>query len=122
LNTNPVLIFIENIIMEGHAPEEEILSVLDVPPGKMGCVIGRKGATILSIKESCKYFSLSLSLFPFFFFLVLYIQCIFCSAEILIGGSKGPPDKVSLSFFVTSSWWCLEFVVYLILSLMVQKE
>jgi hypothetical protein len=54
--------------MEGHAPEEEILSVLDVPPGKMGCVIGRKGATILSIKESCKYFSLSLSLFPFFFF------------------------------------------------------
>jgi len=35
-------------------PEEEILSVLDVPPGKMGRVIGRKGASILSIKESCK--------------------------------------------------------------------
>ncbi|XP_065629270.1 uncharacterized protein LOC112003874 [Quercus suber] len=58
----------ENIIMD-HAPEEEILSVLDVPPGKMGRVIGRKGVTILSIKESC-------------------------NAEILIGGAKGPPDKV----------------------------
>ncbi|KAK7853113.1 hypothetical protein CFP56_036869 [Quercus suber] len=57
----------ENIIMD-HAPEEEILSVLDVPPGKMGRVIGRKGVTILSIKESC-------------------------NAEILIGGAKGPPDK-----------------------------
>ncbi|XP_070053880.1 uncharacterized protein [Nicotiana tomentosiformis] len=34
--------------------EEEILSVLDVPPRKMGCVIGRKGSSILSIKESCK--------------------------------------------------------------------
>lgn len=50
-------------------PEEEILSVLDVPPGKMGRVIGRKGVSILSIKESC-------------------------NAEILIGGSKGPPNKV----------------------------
>lgn len=83
-----------------HAPEEEILSVLDVPPGKMGRVIGRKGVTILSIKESCKYFSLSspfLFSFVFFFLLVLYIQCIFCSAEILMGGAKGPPDKVSLS-------------------------
>ncbi|XP_050264847.1 exosome complex exonuclease rrp6-like [Quercus robur] len=58
----------ENIIMD-HAPEEEILSVLDVPPGKMGRVIGRKGVTILSIKESC-------------------------NAEILMGGAKGPPDKV----------------------------
>ena len=36
------------------APEEEILSILDVPQGKMGRVIGRKGATILAIKESCK--------------------------------------------------------------------
>ena len=51
-----------------HAPEEEILSVLDVPPGKMGRVIGRKGVTILSIKESCKYFSLSSPLFIFFCF------------------------------------------------------
>ncbi|PON86194.1 Polyribonucleotide nucleotidyltransferase [Trema orientale] len=55
--------------VEGNALEEEILSVLDVPPGKMGCVIGRRGASILAIKESC-------------------------NAEILIGGSKGPPDKV----------------------------
>ncbi|KAK3028895.1 hypothetical protein RJ639_039904 [Escallonia herrerae] len=57
------------LIAEGNAPEEEILSVVNVPPGKMGCVIGRKGSSILSIKESC-------------------------NAEILIGGAKGPPDKV----------------------------
>ncbi|XWS70275.1 hypothetical protein CRYUN_Cryun03dG0034500 [Craigia yunnanensis] len=59
----------DNLITEGNAPEEEILSILDVPRGKMGRVIGRKGASILSIKESCK-------------------------AEILVGGDKGPPDKV----------------------------
>ncbi|KAJ6957566.1 uncharacterized protein [Populus alba] len=38
-------------------------------PGKMGRVIGRRGASILSVKESCK-------------------------AEIFIGGAKGPTDKV----------------------------
>ncbi|XP_057524202.1 uncharacterized protein LOC130803969 isoform X1 [Amaranthus tricolor] len=54
---------------ETEAVEEEILSVLEIPPGKMGLVIGKRGATILSIKESCH-------------------------AEILMGGSKGPPDKV----------------------------
>lgn len=59
----------DNVVIDGDVPEEEILSVLDVPPGKMGRVIGRKGASILSIKESC-------------------------NAEILIGGAKGPPDKV----------------------------
>ncbi|KAK9273044.1 hypothetical protein L1049_017851 [Liquidambar formosana] len=59
----------DDINAEENAHEEEILSVLDVPPGKMGRVIGKRGASILSIKESCK-------------------------AEILIGGSKGPPDKV----------------------------
>ncbi|KAI8544552.1 hypothetical protein RHMOL_Rhmol08G0306100 [Rhododendron molle] len=59
----------DNLAVEGNAPEQEILSVLDVPPGKMGCIIGKKGASILSIKESC-------------------------GAEILIGGAKGPPDKV----------------------------
>ncbi|EEF45822.1 egalitarian protein homolog [Ricinus communis] len=58
-----------NLVGDGNAPEEEILSVLGVPPGKMGRVIGRRGASILSIKESC-------------------------NAEIFIGGSKGPPDKV----------------------------
>ncbi|MCH98586.1 3'-5' exonuclease, partial [Trifolium medium] len=47
--------------IDGNGPEEEILSVLDVPPGKMGCII--------AIKESC-------------------------NAEILIGGPRGPPDKV----------------------------
>ncbi|KAE9467908.1 hypothetical protein C3L33_00203, partial [Rhododendron williamsianum] len=59
----------DNLAVEGNVPEQEILSVLDVPPGKMGCIIGKKGASILSIKESC-------------------------GAEILIGGAKGPPDKV----------------------------
>lgn len=59
----------ENLMVDGKAPEEEILSVLEIPQGKMGCVIGRKGASILSIKQCCK-------------------------AEILIGGAKGPPDMV----------------------------
>ncbi|KAJ9183541.1 hypothetical protein P3X46_007382 [Hevea brasiliensis] len=59
----------DNLIAEGNNPEEEILSVLDVPPGKMGRVIGRRGASIVSIKESC-------------------------NAEIFTGGAKGPPDKV----------------------------
>ncbi|RZC51544.1 hypothetical protein C5167_019968 [Papaver somniferum] len=59
----------DNTFKEGDIPEEEILSVLHVPPGKMGLVIGRRGATIMSVKESC-------------------------NAEILMGGSKGPPDKV----------------------------
>ncbi|XP_055820470.1 uncharacterized protein LOC129889261 isoform X2 [Solanum dulcamara] len=59
----------ENIIADESILEEETLSVVDVPPGKMGRVIGRRGASILSIKESC-------------------------NAEIFIGGAKGPPDKV----------------------------
>ncbi|KAL5579383.1 hypothetical protein UlMin_011825 [Ulmus minor] len=59
----------DNLIMEGIAPEEEILSIVNVPPEKMGCIIGKKGASILAIKKSCK-------------------------AEILIGGVKGSSDKV----------------------------
>lgn len=59
----------DSLIAEGNVPEDEILSVLDVPSGKMGRVIGRRGASIMSVKESC-------------------------NAEILIGGAKGPPDKV----------------------------
>ncbi|WCJ29556.1 hypothetical protein M5689_011182 [Euphorbia peplus] len=59
----------DTLTKDGIAPEEEILSVLDVPPGKMGCIIGKRGASILSIKESC-------------------------NAEIVIGGGKGPPNKV----------------------------
>ncbi|KAJ6914937.1 Polyribonucleotide nucleotidyltransferase [Populus alba x Populus x berolinensis] len=58
----------DNLTIEDNAPEEEILYVLDVPPGKMGRVIGRRGASILSIKQSC-------------------------NAEIFFGGAKGPPDK-----------------------------
>lgn len=59
----------DTLIAEDNAPEEEVLSVLNVPYGKMGVVIGRRGASILSIKESC-------------------------NCEIFIGGAKGPPDKV----------------------------
>ncbi|KAL3818979.1 hypothetical protein ACJIZ3_004884 [Penstemon smallii] len=59
----------ENLIVDNDAPEEETLFVLDVPPGKMGCIIGKRGANILSIKESCR-------------------------AEIIFGADKGPPDKV----------------------------
>ncbi|KAM3207617.1 hypothetical protein ACQJBY_062706 [Aegilops geniculata] len=35
-------------------PEVDILSLLVVPPGKMGCIIGRKGSSIIVVKESCK--------------------------------------------------------------------
>ncbi|CAA6666124.1 unnamed protein product [Spirodela intermedia] len=35
-------------------PPSQILSVLNVPPGKMGRVIGKRGACILSVKQSCK--------------------------------------------------------------------
>ncbi|CAN6457029.1 unnamed protein product [Victoria cruziana] len=59
----------DNLLIEGNVPEGEILSVVSVPFGKMGRIIGRRGASILSIK-----------------------QC--CNAEILIGGTKGPPDKI----------------------------
>ncbi|XXG48271.1 hypothetical protein AAC387_Pa02g2769 [Persea americana] len=59
----------DSLIAGGDVLEEEILSVLNVPSGKMGRVIGRGGASIRAIKESC-------------------------NAEILIGGAKGPPDKV----------------------------
>lgn len=47
--------YLDDIVAEGYVPEEEILSILNVPPGKMGRVIGRKGASIQSVKESCQY-------------------------------------------------------------------
>ncbi|KAE8682643.1 3'-5' exonuclease domain-containing protein [Hibiscus syriacus] len=53
----------------GDAPEEEMLSILVVPRGKMGRVIGRKGVSILAIKKCC-------------------------NAEIHFGGAKGPPDNI----------------------------
>ncbi|GMI81412.1 hypothetical protein like AT2G25910 [Hibiscus trionum] len=59
----------DSLMVEGNAPEEEILSILDVPQGKMGRVIGRKGVSILAIKNCC-------------------------NAEIHFGGDKGPPDKI----------------------------
>ncbi|KAI3698443.1 hypothetical protein L2E82_41992 [Cichorium intybus] len=58
----------ENLVTD-DGPEEEILAVVDVPPGKMGLIIGKRGASILAIKQAC-------------------------DAEIFIGGAKGPPDKV----------------------------
>lgn len=45
----------ESLNADKQAPEEETLSVLDVPPGKMGCIIGKRGANILAIKEGCRY-------------------------------------------------------------------
>ncbi|KAG6552509.1 hypothetical protein Mapa_005929 [Marchantia paleacea] len=39
---------------EGRSPEEEVLAVVDVIPGKMGRIIGKKGSSILSIKQSCR--------------------------------------------------------------------
>ncbi|KAK4259487.1 hypothetical protein QN277_005813 [Acacia crassicarpa] len=59
----------DNLRVDGDAPEEEILSVLDVPSGKMGRIIGKRGSTIKSIKASC-------------------------NAEIETGGKEGPADKV----------------------------
>lgn len=59
----------DDIEADVYVPEADILSVLDVPPGKMGRVIGRKGSTIMAVKESC-------------------------NVEIHIGGAKGPPDRV----------------------------
>ncbi|KAL3696055.1 hypothetical protein R1sor_010131 [Riccia sorocarpa] len=54
---------------DGISSEEEVLAVVDVLPGKMGRIIGKKGSSILSIKQSCR-------------------------ADIFVGGAKGPPDKV----------------------------
>uniref|UniRef100_A0A0C9S2I7 TSA: Wollemia nobilis Ref_Wollemi_Transcript_19223_1643 transcribed RNA sequence n=1 Tax=Wollemia nobilis TaxID=56998 RepID=A0A0C9S2I7_9CONI len=62
----------DDLVTEGEILEEEVLSVIDVPRGKMGRVIGKRGASILAVKGSCK-------------------------AEIFIGGAKGPPDKI---FFI----------------------
>ncbi|GMI92576.1 hypothetical protein like AT2G25910 [Hibiscus trionum] len=59
----------DSLKVGGNAPEEEVLSILDVPPGKMGLIVGKKGASILAIKASC-------------------------TAEIHIGGDRGPADKV----------------------------
>ncbi|CAL9750476.1 unnamed protein product [Musa acuminata subsp. burmannicoides] len=40
--------------------EDEILSILNVPPRKTGRVIRRKGAFFQSVKEACKCISLGL--------------------------------------------------------------
>lgn len=44
----------DGIEADVYIPEVDILSVLDVPPGKMGRVIGKRGATIMDVKGSCK--------------------------------------------------------------------
>ncbi|CAM6094567.1 unnamed protein product [Calypogeia fissa] len=54
---------------EAIAHQEEVLAVVNVTPGRMGRIIGKKGSSILSIKQSCR-------------------------AAIFMGGAKGPPDKV----------------------------
>ncbi|KAG0485071.1 hypothetical protein HPP92_009150 [Vanilla planifolia] len=66
----PLPVLPDTLVSEGDASQEEILSVLEVPPGKMGLVIGKKGASILEIKKGCN------------------------AADIILGGAKGPPNKV----------------------------
>ena len=34
--------------------EEEVLAMVDVPHGKMGRIIGKKGSSILAIKQACR--------------------------------------------------------------------
>lgn len=95
---------IENLIAESDDVEEEILSALDVPPGKMGRIIGRRGASIKLVKESCKYYSLLPSLKVWCSHNdFLDLKFFYCSAEIHIGGAKGPPDKVSPCCHIDSS-------------------
>lgn len=65
----PIPTIPDSIKAKGDAPEEEISFVINVPPGKMGCIIGKKGASILAIKKSC-------------------------NADILFGGERGLQDKV----------------------------
>jgi len=57
--------------VDGKLPEFEILSVIDVPPGKMGRVIGVQGDSIRHIKKS--------------------FRC-----DIFIEKQRGPPDKIFL--------------------------
>ncbi|GAQ78996.1 3'-5' exonuclease [Klebsormidium nitens] len=52
-------------------PYEEALVVVEVPAGKMGRVIGRKGEAIVALKKSVE-------------------------ADIFTGGIRGPPDKIFL--------------------------
>lgn len=46
---------------EEMAHEEEVLAVVNVTPGRMGRIIGKKGSSILSIKQSCRLVSLTAS-------------------------------------------------------------
>jgi predicted RNA-binding protein YlqC (UPF0109 family) len=43
----------ESLAVE-EVPQEEVLAVVDVPYGKMGRIIGKKGSSILYIKQSCR--------------------------------------------------------------------
>lgn len=38
-------------------PQEEVLAMVDVPHGKMGSIISKKGSSILAIKQSCMLWS-----------------------------------------------------------------
>ncbi|GAB2293437.1 hypothetical protein Dimus_027636 [Dionaea muscipula] len=65
----PIPTLPDNLSSDGNVPEDEILSVVDIPSGKMGFIIGRKGSSIRAMKQAC-------------------------NAEILIRSNKGTPDKV----------------------------
>lgn len=105
-----VLCYLEDLIAEGYSPEQEILSILNVPPGKMGRVIGKRGASIQAVKECCGYvFCLYLELNIHFHQILLnrnnnnefFFSSFSYSAEIIIGGAKGPPDKVKTLLLIT---------------------
>jgi exonuclease 3'-5' domain-containing protein 1 len=45
---------IDDIEADVYVHEADILSVLDVPPGKMGELLAKRGSTAMAVKESCK--------------------------------------------------------------------
>lgn len=110
-------------LVDGQLPEEEVLAVFDVPLGKMGLVISKKGISILEIKKSCRYLISHSSIFVVSFTssfsccqmfhtqqsvynllllhtsaFILKIYDLLCRCNIFIRGQKGPPDKARLSF------------------------
>ncbi|AQK79043.1 Cytochrome P450 78A7 [Zea mays] len=44
----------DDIEADVYVHEADILSVLDVPPGKMGELLAKRGSTAMAVKESCK--------------------------------------------------------------------
>ncbi|KAL3528660.1 hypothetical protein ACH5RR_007982 [Cinchona calisaya] len=85
---------------EGNALEQEMLSMLTVSPGKMGCIIGRKGLQFYQSKNPASN-SLSLTLMQIFF---LALRFIFYSIVLNLWG-KGASRKNN--FNLTYSCDCL---------------